>query len=372
MHGAAAAVTVGLLAWTCALLLSESDGREERSPLFGPVSPKVPAVNESASSLHEIGERASISTTAFAGKDEGAETGQAILVVDPAGRPVAGALVWIRPARTPSGAGVFVRLVAHGRADAHGRYRWESLSGPPFQVDAILGDLRGQVTVDEGPSAGSQDLPAGVLARVRILPALRRVACLTGRVVTAQGSPARGQTFVLQRSSQPPESPPVFFAPRRRSSHLRTGPEGRFYVKVPMETGGVLELHLPGATRRLLRRFGDDSTALLPLVSKPYPAVPERDTHDLGDLKLPDLPLLVAGRVVDGTGRGCASLSLEVRVMTTAERERLARVGWQGGPGSGDIIACTSTGPDGSFLLYHQPWSSGAYTIGGSGPWGSG
>lgn len=169
------------------------------------------------------------------------------VVVDPAGRPVAGAKVSSRQRRhnKPS-------QVRTATADDDGRFRLSGLLPAPATLTATAGEYPPSVVESVRPSAGE-------LVRMELVEG----AVLSGRVLDPAGEMVAGVQVVLHPRSEK-SSRPTELLPARNPSQVWTGSDGGFrfgklapsswFVKVRDEAGRTtierIELS-PGEVREM-------------------------------------------------------------------------------------------------------------------------
>lgn len=202
-----------------------------------------------------------------AAEESGAITGR---VVDPQGKPLAGAQVW-----AVTRVKLTMERVVSARSDADGRFRLADLPDPyPVTVWAEAEGLARERCEDVRVVAG-RDRDIGLL---RLVPGTR----MTGRIVDVNGEPIAGATAKLNlyrhvlghtiNSSQ--------------TDWTVTADAGGHFETVPLPAGeAAFTWGAPGKVRTRSGRL----------------AVPGTDRMDLGDITLPE-EVPIRGRIVDQHG----------------------------------------------------------------------
>jgi Carboxypeptidase regulatory-like domain len=229
------------------------------------------------------------------------------IVVDSAGRPVAGARIALDPNREESSDGRFA-----ARSHPDGRFEMTGLKpGTSYSLFSLRrGFARAAVTARTAPAGKPAPPP------LRIVMGAGETAF--GRTVDESGQPVAGAELFLIDLSMPEET-------HRATSNE----EGRFELR-----------QLSAGRLALTASHPNHADLQLPEVEIP-PATP---AVDLGDLTLP-AGMAIEGRVVDS--RGGPIEGVEVRPTAAADLDSMSLT--SGFSGLGDPRNNARTGPDGSF-----------------------
>ena len=283
-----ATLVSGSVAWLGVILLGSGDGTAAWNVAKRGARgiPDAPRSDEGAGEATTPS--ALITTSTFVDPGLASDPGcPAVLVVDQIARPVPGAQVWLRSEGEE---------LIYGKTDEKGRFLLRAVPARPFRVDAIAGDLRGDVLVTADSAADVSSLPAWLVARVKIFPERASMGYLSMRLISASGKPARGQSFaVLLYSGDPPVSGPGR-GDRRLFSNWNLGKlvkttdgKGRIFAAVRPGVAGYLEIRVPPATVPARLSFRGIRGWHGPLATVRFREIEARDCEDLGDVRLSDI-----------------------------------------------------------------------------------
>jgi len=211
------------------------------------------------------------------------------------------------------------------REDGRAVFRWVGLGQ----------DLAARAVFPDGSSAAGSPFSGPTRAGQRVQTLLElgpRSLVLSGRLVDGDGRPISGAGVEATLEY------PALGVARDRSQSLPCDEDGRFRAAWPAPEQGW------SPDRLTIRRSHPGEPAPFALTKLPLPPGMVAGEHELGEILLDELPLLVSGRLINPEGGGIAGAILLVEESQEVARPGGAVVVWHT---NFDLLA--RTGADGSF-----------------------